>query len=72
MFPIVLDVRKILLLSNIEKNIPGLEYHELVYWSGGYVPIKRLFSGIKGNWRIKVRILKKYDKRVWNNDKGQG
>jgi len=56
----------------IEKNIPGLEYHELVYWSGGYVPIKRLFSGIKGNWRVKVRILKKYDKRVWNNDKGQG
>jgi ssDNA-binding replication factor A large subunit len=56
----------------ILKNMPHVEYHELIYQEGGFVPIKRLYPYIKGNWRIKVRVLKKSERRTWNNDRGQG
>lgn len=37
-------------------NMPNIEFHEIIYH--------------EGNWRIKIRILKKSDRRTWNNDKG--
>ena len=58
--------------DQILKNIPNLEYHELVYHDGGHIPIKRLYPFIYGNWRIKVRILSKGERRNWDNDKGRG
>ena len=54
------------------KNMPSVEYHELVYHDGGHIPIRRLYPFIQGNWRIKVRVLRKGDRRTWNNERGQG
>ena len=60
--------------NTILKNMPHLEYHSLIYYLDplNYVPIRRLYPFIKGAWRIKVRVLKKSERRIWNNDRGSG
>ena len=58
-------------MEEITKNL-DVEEHEIVFASGGSIPLSKLFPQIKGNWRIKIRLTKKSDIRTWHNAKGEG
>ena len=54
-------------MSNLD-----VEEHEIIYAKGGHIPLAKLFPQIKGLWRIRVRLTKKYDVKTWHNAKGEG
>ena len=49
-----------------------VDEHEIIYARGGHIPLSKLHPTIKGMWRIKVRLIKKYDIKTWQNAKGEG
>jgi replication factor A1 len=40
--------------------------------SESFIPVKSLNPQSNADWVIKVRVIKRYEKRTWSNDKGQG
>jgi|LauGreDrversion4_2_1035121.scaffolds.fasta_scaffold168685_2 ssDNA-binding replication factor A large subunit len=49
-----------------------VEHHEVVFADGGSMLISELRPLMKGNWRIRVRLVKKNEIKTWKNDKGEG
>jgi replication factor A1 len=43
-----------------------------VFADGGSMLISELRPLMKGNWRIRVRLVKKNEIKTWKNDKGEG
>ncbi|TNV82613.1 hypothetical protein FGO68_gene9605 [Halteria grandinella] len=58
--------------EQIINNLPEYEEHELNYIKGGYIPLAKLDPIMKWDWRVKVRVVKKSDRRPWRNDRGEG
>lgn len=53
--------------SNME-----VEDFEIAYAEGGHIPLSRLNPSLRWDWRIKVRLTKKGERRTWKNDRGEG
>jgi|LauGreDrversion4_2_1035121.scaffolds.fasta_scaffold618512_1 hypothetical protein len=57
--------------SIIRSNIE-VEDFEIAYAEGGHIPLARLTPSLKWDWRIKVRLIKKGERRTWKNERGEG
>ena len=62
-----LEIPNEIILSNMD-----VEEHEIVYARGGCIALAKLKPQMKGLWRIKVRVTKKFDVKTWQNAKGEG
>ena len=49
-----------------------VEDYEISYAEGGFIPIIKLHPGLKWDWRIKARVIKKSERRTWKNERGEG
>ena len=48
------------------------EPHEILYQDGAHSTLNSIFPYMRGQWRIRVRILRKSEIRTWQNAKGEG
>jgi ssDNA-binding replication factor A large subunit len=58
--------------DEIIKRHFDVEKHEIIYADGGSSLLSELDPEMKGNWRIRVRVVKKSEVRTWVNAKGEG
>ena len=66
------DMSLLRIPNEIIKRHFDFETHEIEYADGGSSLISELDPEMKGNWRMKIRVLKKGDIKCWQNAKGEG
>ncbi len=66
------DMQTLRIPNEVIKRHHDVDTHEIIFADGGSSLLSELDPEIKGNWRMKVRVVKKGEVRSWQNAKGEG